>query len=276
MNIRKQTKTVLAYILLSFIAMVQMSPLVATLLNSFRTNGAIKKSPIGLPDSLNFSNYIKAWVTGGYSRAFLNSFKVSLSVSVLVLFGSMIAGFFLARSDIKLKKYLLLYFGVALSIPVFSFMVPLYFAFANLNLVNSHLGLILVYIATNLPFNILLARTFIVGIPKTLDEAAIIDGCSTYQLLWKIIFPLSKPIITTIILIIFVSTWNEFTLANTFLQKSILKTASTKYVLFVGERGSDLSMIYTAGMITMVPIIAAFFILQNYFIDGMTSGSIKE
>jgi len=276
MNRKKRTGTILVYLLLIIVALVEISPLAATFLNSMRTNQAIKKSPIGLPDSLNLLNYLHAWKIGEYSRAFQNSFKVSLSVALVVLVASVISGYFLARTANRLQKWLLLYWGASLSIPVFSFMVPLYYAFANLNLVNTHIGLILIYVAVNLPFNILLARTFIMGIPKTLDEAAIIDGCSIYQLIGRIIVPLAKPIITTIVLIVFVTTWNEFTLANTFLQKSFLKTASTRYVLFVGERGSDMSLVYTAGMITMLPIVGVFLFLQNFFINGMTSGSIKE
>ncbi|MBN2656404.1 MAG: carbohydrate ABC transporter permease [Spirochaetales bacterium] len=276
MNRKKTYRLTFIYLFLSLVAVIEISPLMATLLNSLRTNQAIKKSPVGFPDRLNIENYTNAWKIGEYSRAFLNSGKVSLTVSFLVLLCSIIAGYFLARISGKIQRFFLLYWGAALSIPVFSFMVPLYYAFANLNLVNTHSGLILIYTAVNLPFNILLARTFILGIPGTLDEAAIIDGCSTYQLIWKIIVPLAKPIITTIVLIVFVTTWNEFTLANTFLQKSVLKTASTRYVLFVGERGSDMSLVYTAGMITMLPIIGVFIFLQNFFISGMTAGSIKE
>lgn len=276
MNRRKTLKLSVVYLFLSLIALIEISPLVAAFLNSLRTNQAIKKSPLGLPNQFNMENYANAWKIGEYYRAFLNSAKISFTVCLLVVICSIIAGYFLARTSGKFQRVLVLYWGAALSIPVFSFMVPLYYAFANLNLVNTHAGLILIYTAVNLPFNILLARTFILGIPGTLDEAAIIDGCSTYQLIRKIIVPLAKPIITTIVLIVFVTTWNEFTIANTFLQKSILKTASTRYVLFVGERGSDMSLVYTAGIITMLPIIVIFIFLQNFFISGMTAGSIKE
>jgi raffinose/stachyose/melibiose transport system permease protein len=128
----------------------------------------------------------------------------------------------------------------------------------------------------NIPFNVLLARTYILGIPNELSEAAVIDGCTTFQIINKIIFPLSKPIVTTIALIVFVNTWNEFTVANTLMQDTLLKTVSTRYVLFVTEKGSDLAMIYTAAMISMLPIVLIFILLQNYFIDGMTAGSIKS
>jgi len=134
---------------------------------------------------------------------------------------------------------------------------------------------VIIFIATNLPFNILLARTFVLGIPRELEEAATIDGCSLPGIIRRIIFPMAKPVVTTIALIVAVTTWNEFTVASTFLQSKELKTAATRFVLFVGERGSDLSMVYTAAMVTMIPIVILFIALQNYFIEGMTSGSIK-
>jgi raffinose/stachyose/melibiose transport system permease protein len=271
----KKIGKIVLYIFLITLAIIQITPLLAALMNSLRTNAEIKKVAVAFPFHPQFSNFGKAWKIGGYFDAFANSLLVSLCSSMVVLVFSIVGGYFLSRSNIRISKYLLIYFGVSLSIPTFSFLVPLYYTFANLNLINTHLGLILIYIAMNLPFNIMLASTFVSGIPRALDEAAIIDGCSTYQVIGKIIFPLAKPVITTILLIAFVNTWNEFTLANTFLQKPELKTAATKYVLFVGERGSDLSMIYTAGIITMLPIVLLFFSLQKYFIDGMTSGSVK-
>jgi raffinose/stachyose/melibiose transport system permease protein len=263
------------YIFLLLVAVVQLLPLLVTVLNSLRFDKDIKKFPVGIPLHPQFNNYLRAWNVGGYSTAFINSMAISMIASLVILILAMISGYFLARLSTRLKNYLILYYGVALSIPVFSFMVPLYFRFSEWGLVNTHTGIIIIYVALNLPFNILLARTFISDIPISLDEAATIDGCSSYQILWQIIFPLSKPVVTTILLIVFVATWNEFTLANTFLQIPEMKTAATRYVLFVGERGADLSMVYAAGVITMLPIIVAFIALQNYFIEGMTSGSIK-
>lgn len=263
------------YIFLSAAALAQALPLIIVVINSFRTNGQLKKFPIGLPSVFNLDNFIRAWEIGGYSRAFMNSLVISVSTTLIVLLFSMLAGYFLAKSNIRLKGAFLIYFGVALSLPLFSYLVPLYYAFSYLNLVNTHAGLIMIFTAVNLPFNILLARTYILGIPDELSQAAIIDGCSIFDIIVKIIFPLSRPIVTTITLIVFVTTWNEFTLANTFLQRPELKTAATKYLLFVGERGSDLSLVYTAGIITMLPIIILFIVLQSYFIEGITSGSIK-
>ncbi len=271
---RKISKTIL-YIFLIIIAILEILPVLIALMNSFRTNAEIKKIAIGFPKALQIKNFRDAWVVGQYGVAFINSLVISITTSIIVLFGSILSGYFLSRSRIRFIRFLNVYYGVVLSISVFTYMVPLYYAFAQIDMINSRLTVILIYIALNLPFNIILANTFISGIPRTLDEAAIIDGCSTYQVIMRIILPLAKPIVTTILLIVFVSTWNEFMIANTFLQVPEIKTAATRYVFFVGQRGSDLSLIYAAGIITMMPIIIIFIVLQNYFIDGMTSGSIK-
>lgn len=275
MNIRRRVSREAIALALSAVAFLQLVPLVAALLNSLRSDKELKRFPIGIPLELRFDNYVRAWNVGGYSRAFLNSILVSVGVTLTVIFASIVAGYFLARVKSRFMNFVVVYFGVALSIPVFSFLVPVYYGFSELGLVNTLVGVVLIFVGTNLPFNILLSRTFILGIPKELDEAATIDGCSTYAVIRRIVFPMAKPIVTTIALIVAVSTWNEFTIANTFLQSKELKTAATRFVLFVGERGSDLSMIYTAAVVTMLPIVGLFLALQNYFIEGMTSGSIK-
>jgi raffinose/stachyose/melibiose transport system permease protein len=258
------------------VALFQIVPIIIIAFNSFRTDKEIKKFPIGLPTQANINNFLDAWRIGGYSRAYFNSIIVSILTTLIVLVFSLLMGYFIAKTNIRIKNFLIIYFGVAMSIPLLSYLAPLYYRFSEMNLVNNRIGLILIYIAMNIPFNVLLARTYILGIPNELSEAAVIDGCTTFQIINKIIFPLSKPIVTTIALIVFVSTWNEFTVANTLMQDTLLKTVSTRYVLFVAEKGSNLAMIYTAAMISMIPIVFIFILLQNYFVDGMTAGSIKS
>jgi raffinose/stachyose/melibiose transport system permease protein len=275
LNARRKIARASLLISLGLVAFLQLAPLAATLLNSLRSDKEIKHFPVGIPERLQFANYAKAWNAGGYARAFLNSAVVSLATTAAVVVAAIVAGYFLARAKSRILNLVFVYFGVALSIPVFSFLVPVYFTFAEWHLVNTLAGVIVIFIATNLPFNVLLARTFILGIPRELEEAATIDGCTLPAIIRRIIFPMAKPAVTTIALIVAVTTWNEFTVANTFLQSKELKTAATRFVLFVGERGSDLSMVYTAAMVTMIPIVVLFIALQNYFIEGMTSGSIK-
>jgi raffinose/stachyose/melibiose transport system permease protein len=272
---KKKYRQLIFRTMLSIVALFQMIPLVVIVFNSFRLDKEIKRFPVGLPTQFNLTNYINAWKVGGYSQAYFNSILVSAISTFFIVAMSILMGYFLAKSKIRLKNHITLYFGIAMSIPLFSFLAPLYYRFSEMNLINRHSGLILIYIAINLPFNVLLARTYISEIPNEISEAAVIDGCSTFQIIGRIIYPLSKPIVTTIALISFVSTWNEFTVANTFLQDAVLKTVSTRYVLFVAERGSDLAMIFTAGMISMLPIVIVFVLLQNTFVEGMTAGSVK-
>ncbi len=271
----KKKRQRLLHIGLAFVAILQAIPLVIVLFNTFRTDKDIKQFPIGLPTKFNFENYINAWNIGGYTQAYLNSIFISVFSTVIVIVLAMFMGYFLAKSKVKIKTFAIVYFGVALSIPLFSYLAPLYYRFAEMELVNNRIGMVMIYIATNLAFTVLLARTYIIGIPNEITEAAQIDGCGVFGIIGRIIFPLSKPIITTIGLITFVNTWNEFTIANTFLQDTTLKTVATRYVLFVSEKGSKLDLVFTAAMISMLPIIIIFILSQNYFIEGMASGGVK-
>lgn len=272
---RKTDPQIILYVVLILLALIELAPILVALLNSFRSDSEIKKMAVGLPTQFHFDNYVKAWTVGKYGTAFLNSMVVSVSSSAVILVFALLSGYFISRFRNRFTNLLRTYYGVVLSISVFSFLIPLYFSFAKLRLVNTRLGLIIVYVAVNMSFSIMLATTFISGIPRELDEAAKIDGCSVFQTIGHLILPLAKPIVTTILLIVFVDTWNEFTLSNTFLQIPELKTVATRYVAFVGERGSNMSLVYTAGIITLLPIIILFVSLQNYFIEGMTSGSVK-
>lgn len=142
-------------------------------------------------------------------------------------------------------------------------------------LCHTYLGLILVYIAMQIPFNMLLLRTFLSGIPREVEEAAKIDGCNEINAFFRITLPIAKSIFLTIAILVFVNVWNEFLWANTFLTTDLLKPLATRYVKFVGEFTSNMARIYTASAITITPIIAIYLLFSRRFIEGMTSGSVK-
>jgi raffinose/stachyose/melibiose transport system permease protein len=145
----------------------------------------------------------------------------------------------------------------------------------KLGLVDTHLSLIIVYTATQLPFNMLLLRTFLAGIPRELEEAAKIDGCNEIQSLWRITLPIAKPMFLTVALLVLVHVWNEFLWSNTFITNEGLKTVATRFVKFTGQYGSNMARIYTASVITIAPIIILYLLFSRKFIEGMTSGSVK-
>jgi raffinose/stachyose/melibiose transport system permease protein len=244
-------------------------------LNSFRTKDEITRLLIGWPTTWTFSNYIDVWIKGGYAKAFQNSLIVGTVTVLIVLLVNSLACYAITRLDIYGSSFFTGYFVAALSIPAFAILVPLYFMFQKVGLVNSLFGLIIIYSAKFIPFNFLFMRAFFIGIPRELEQAAKIDGCSEAGTLLRITLPLAKPIMTTVALIVFTNSWNEFLFANTFLVKSTLRTAPLKFYNFVSEFEANFAYVFTAGIITMLPIVFIYLLLQKSFIEGMTQGGLK-
>jgi raffinose/stachyose/melibiose transport system permease protein len=267
--------SILKYVFLFAMLIFAAVPLIQVLLNSFRSDREVKTMPLGFPENWVFNNYKETWEIGGYFRAYINSFFVGAVVIVTVLALVGLGAYALSKLQFKLNGFFTAYFFVAISLPGFLYIVPDYFMMNKLGLVNTHASLILAYIAMQLPFNMLLLRTFLAGIPKELEEAAKIDGCSEIQSFLRITLPVAKTMFLTIALLVFVFTWNEYLWSNTFITQESLKTIATRFVKFTGEYGSNMARIYTASVLTITPIIGLYLFFSRKFIEGMTSGSVK-
>lgn len=266
---------VIKYIFLAFMACFAIIPLLQVFLNSFRVENEVRSSPIGLPTSVTLQNYADTWQIGGYARAYINSLTVSFITIFLVLVVVGLASYALTKLKFRGREAFIAYFFVAMSLPSFLYIVPDYFMMNRVGLTNSHAGLILLYTAMQIPFNMLLLRTFLAGIPREVEEAGKIDGCNELQALLYITLPIAKPIFLTVALLVFVNTWNEYLWANTFIIDDALKSVSTRFVKFVGEFSTSMARIYTASCIAMGPVIFMYLIFNRRFIEGMTSGSVK-
>ncbi|MEM1485132.1 carbohydrate ABC transporter permease [Oscillospiraceae bacterium PP1C4] len=273
----KKNRAVLAieYILLIFLGIFSAFPLLQVLINSFRTEKDLKSMPLGLPSEWIFTNFKETWVVGGYTQAFMQSTKIAAAVILIVLLSAGAAAYALTIMQFRGKELFIAYFFMAISIPGFLYIVQDYFIFNRLGLVNTSLGLIIAYSAMEIPFNLLLLRTFFNGIPKELVEAGKIDGCNEFSVFFKVIVPVSKPIFMTVALLVFTKTWNEFLWANTFITDDLKKTVALKFIKFTAEHMESMSQIYTASVITIVPVLVLYLVFQRNFIEGMTSGSVK-
>lgn len=265
----------LKYIFLTLVLVFSAFPLFQVLINSFKTDADVKTMPIGLPPRWVFNNYQDAWEIGGYARAYLNSFLIGGCTIIIVLTVVGLGAYSLSKLHFKLRGFFTAYFFVAISLPGFLYIVPDYFCMNKLGLLDTKFSLIIVYTAMQIPFNMLLLRTFLGGIPRELEEAAKIDGCSELNSLLRITLPIAKPMFLTVALLVFVNTWNEYLWSNTFIITDELKTVATRFVKFTGEYSSNMARIYTASVISILPVILLYFIFSNKFIEGMTSGSVK-
>jgi len=268
-------KSLSTHAVLVLIGLFAVGPILLLALNTFKPADQFLVAPFGFPSRLTFDNIAGAWTEGHYARAYWNSLVVGSATIAVVCFGAGLGAYALAKLEFKGSNVVMLFLLLTMSVPMGLFLVPLFYVWQKLHLMDSLIGLIIIYSAIFMPFNVFLLRSFFLGIPKEIGESAKIDGCNEFEILWRIIVPLSKPAFLTVALIVGLWTWNEFFFANAFIQTDELKTVSIKYLSFVGNFTSDWSKISAAGFISIFPIVVLYLLLQKRFIEGITEGSIK-
>ena len=266
---------IVKYVFLFGMLLFALVPLLQVFINSFRSDREVKTMPLGLPKQWVFNNYPETWKIGGYGQAYINSLLIAAVVIVVVLAVAGLGAYSISKLEYKGRGFFNAYFFVAISLPGFLYIVPDYFIFNKLHLIDTRVGLMLVYIAMQIPFNMLLLKTFLAGIPRELEEAAKIDGCNELDSFMKITLPIAKPMFLTVAILVFVNVWNEYLWSNTFVTTEIIKPVATRFVKFTGEYGSDMAKIYPASVITIAPVIILYLLFSRKFIEGMTSGSVK-
>jgi raffinose/stachyose/melibiose transport system permease protein len=263
------------HIPLMLIAVITAGPLLLLFSNAVKPRDEFQKDPFGLPSQIELQNLVEAWGKGGYGQAFLNSIIVGAACIIIISICAGFAAYALSKIEFKGANLIMGILLFILSVPMGLFLVPLFFVWKQLDLMDSLLGIILIYSAIFLPFNIFLLRSFFVSIPNDLLDSARIDGCNELQIIYRIMLPLASPAFLTVILLVGLWSWNEFFFANAFLQSEELKTVATKFLAFTGRFSADWTMLSAAGVITILPITIIFLILQRRFIEGIAEGSVK-
>ncbi len=263
------------YLVLILLALFALVPVLLLALNSLRTTQEIGANPFALPESWLFSNYAEAWDQGDFSTTMVNTVILTGGTIIGVVIIGGLAAFSLARFRFPGANALSFYLLVGTSVPALVFMVPLYFMWAQIGLVNSLFGLIIIYVALNSPFATYLLRSFMISIPADYEEAARIDGASDLQVFTQIIVPLAWPGFLTMVLVVGLAVWNEFLFAVTFLQRDELKPIATSVQSFQTRYSRDWGLTSAASMIMVVPIVILFLLLQRQFIEGLTRGGLK-
>jgi raffinose/stachyose/melibiose transport system permease protein len=272
---KRTSSRVPAYILLALLGLFAVVPVMLLALNSLKTTNEIGANPFALPETWLFSNYINAWVQGAFNTTMVNTLILTGGTIGLVVVIGGLAAFALARLRFPGANALSFYLLVGTSVPALVFMVPLYFMWAQVGLINNLFGLIIIYAALNSPFATYLLRSFLISIPVDFEEAARIDGANDLQVFTQVILPLSWPGFMTMVLVVGLGVWNEFLFAVTFLQRPELKPISTSVLAFQSRYSRDWGLTSAASMIMVLPIIVLFLLLQRHFIEGLTRGGLK-
>jgi len=263
------------YVFLILCALFTLAPLVLALVNSFKSNGEILTNVISLPKQITFENYVRSFGKMHYLRSLGNTvFLAGGSVALIVLF-SALAGWKLCRTKTRLSKFLLSLFIFSMLIPFSSIMIPLYKVVLVLDIKNSLFGLCFVYAGLGVSMAIFLYHGFVKGIPKELEEAAAIDGCSPLQTFFLIVFPMLKPVTATICITNVLWIWNDFLLPLIILSDNKKYTLLLSTNTLFGQYSSDWSAILSALVIAALPVILFYALLQKQILKGITDGAMK-
>ena len=252
-----------------------VGPIGLLVMNSLKPHIDIVSNPIALPTRLYPHNFVAAWNEGHFGIGLINSLLLCGSTVLIVVVVASMAAYPLARSPSKLWRAVALYFLCSITVPIQLFLFPLYFVFAKLHLLGNVFATAVIISAINLPLSIFLLRTYILGIPTELDDAAILDGASPFQVFWHVVFPLMRPGLATVAAIVCLATWNEYLITSTFQQGEKNFTMTLGYLSMNGSISDDQGLLMAGGLIVIVPILLVFLVTRRFIIDGMTSGAVK-
>ena len=265
------------YVLLVFAAFVALVPIVSCVITAFKTDEEYANTNVmTLPESwLNFDNFVTAWQKADMGHAFLNSFIVLICVLAgSVMISSMLA-YVLNRFKFHGNGLIRNLFTIATLIPGIATQVTVYQIMTSLHLVNSMPGYIILMMGTDV-ITIYIFLQFFENLPVSLDESAILDGCSYFGVFFKILLPLLKPAIVTSAILKGVGTYNEYYMANLYLQdKTKYQVVSTSLYVFSGPMGSQYNYICAGVLITMLPALIIFILCQKQIYSGLTQGAVK-
>ena len=276
MRKQKIRKVFITILLLVFSAII-IFPLAWMFLISIRNNNEVFTIPTRIfPETATIKPYLTIMGKPDMMRLFLNSYIVTVSVTVLSVFLAMLAGYGLSRFTFRGKRFTVLYLLLTQMFPLVLLSVPYFLVISKMGLYNTRTALVIVDISFALPFSILMMRDFISTIPVEIDEAAIMDGCTRLRTFFQIIIPVSAPGIVATAVYTFILAWNEFLYATILTSDTAARTLPVGIGMLIGQYTTQYNEMMALSVMASIPLIIAFLFFQKYFVEGMTAGSVKN
>ncbi|OTN75816.1 hypothetical protein A5886_000892 [Enterococcus sp. 8G7_MSG3316] len=268
---RKKCIIILSGIL---IALLWFYPFFLIFINSFKSKAEIFQNTLTLPKQLSFVNYGEALDKLDFVRSAANSLIITIGSLILIVFVSSMAAYALSRNTSRISSFIYFIIAIGLLIPFQGIMIPLISLFGKVSMLNRP-GLMIMYLGLATSMSTFLYYGALRGIPKSLDEAAVIDGANTFQIYWKVIFPLLSPTTVTVIVLNALWFWNDYLLPSLSVNKEGMYTIPLKMFYFFGEFNKQWHLALAALVIVVLPIIILFIILQKYVVKGISDGAVK-
>lgn len=278
----KKAKSTLSSVLLVCLSLIWLSPIYIILANSFKSRDEMYVNPLGMPETFSLEYYSGAMEKMNFLRAFGVSLVITIvSVAIIVVLCAM-AAWMMARSDGKLSKAIYYTLILTMLIPFQTLMMPL---MQEMNTLEKLLGfqikdtiggLIFMYIGFGAGMGVFMFYGFVKGsLPRSLEEAAIIDGCNTWQLFWRVVFPLMKPTIITLVILDVIWIWNDYLLPSLTLKSASNRTIPIGTQIFFGQYTIEWNMAMAALMLTIIPVVVFYLCAQKHIVKGVAAGAVK-
>lgn len=264
------------WILIAVVVVYSLAPYVWTLFTSFKSEHELYQFPVTyFPQRPTIINYVQVFTQNPFGRFLFNSGLVSITSTLICLFLAGLAAYAFARLKFSQSALLLVAILIVAMIPLITVIVPLYILVRGLGLLNTYAGLIAPYVTYSLPIAIFILSAFFREIPHELEEAALLDGCTRMNTLWRIIAPLSTPGLITAGIIVFIQTWNEFLIALTLTSTTSVRTITVGIALYRGEFTFPWGVISAALILATIPIVTLILLGQRLIIRGLIAGAVK-
>ncbi|MGY0194116.1 carbohydrate ABC transporter permease [Leptothrix sp. BB-4] len=275
-RLQRQVLKVALYTLLVLVAVMQLFPLIWVASYSLQKSGDLFGGELlRLPLDPQWDNYVRAFRDGKVLQYSLNSlFVVSVS-TVLSTVLSFCLGYALTRLQWRLKSLALGAITMGMVVPIHTTLLPNFIWFGYFGLVDTHFALIITYVAFTLSFNTLVFMGHFANLPRSIEEAALMDGASWPRLLWSVVAPMSVPATVTVAVMTFLTNWNEFIMANTYLSTDDKRTLPFSIIRFQGQYASDYAVQFACMVLVALPALALYFAFSSRIMEGATAGAVK-
>ncbi|MFE0556317.1 carbohydrate ABC transporter permease [Paenibacillus sp. NPDC058910] len=267
--------TIVLQIVMVIIALIFLAPFYFLLVNSVKSLGDIMVDAANWPTAFHFDNYSKAWEMTRFPEAFVNSVIITVISNLIIALLSAMAAYRMVRSNTRFNQIVFMLFVSAMVIPFQSIMIPLLQVINFLGVNNSIVGLILSYLGLGIPLSVFLFHGFVKGIPLEIEEAATVDGASPFRVFGRIVLPMLKPMMVTVIILNCLWVWNDYLLPSLILQSPELRTIPLATFAFFGQYSKQWDLALPALVLGITPIIIFFLSLQKYIVEGVAAGSVK-
>lgn len=270
---KKLISQCILFAIMVVVALIFIIPIIMMLLGSVKSQGEALMFNLALPSTWHFENYAHVIETGNILRGYANSIIITVFSVALTLLCGVFAGVVISRRTDRVGSIMYYYFVFGLTATMQT--ITTFALLKVMKLYGSYLGVILIYTAINLPFTIMTVSSFVKGISKEIDEAAIVDGCKPLQMIFKIHMPILKPIMVTNLIITTISVWNNFMIPLYYLNSSQKMTVPLTVYNFYGLYSRNWHYVFAALVLTIVPVVLLYLCLQKYIVSGMTAGAVK-